>query len=76
MIGRVLFLSAVAMVAYRYITRSNKQIARLSEPQGSVTLLPSEPPVAALTPSLATEAGRPARVAPRLSAAAEDPSRR
>jgi hypothetical protein len=70
MIGRILFLSAAAFVAYRYIGRSNKKVQQqLSQKPGSIDILPAE----TTRPSLSAEAGTPAR---RLSPAAEDLSRR
>ena len=41
--GRILFLSAVALVAYRYIARSNKAIAA---GKGGVEILPPAPATA------------------------------
>jgi len=72
MIGRILFLSAAAFVAYKYIGRSNQKAEReLAEAPGTVQILPPEPG-ASVAPSAATESLQPARTTQRLSAAAED----
>ena len=39
--GRILFLSAVAFVAYRYIARSNQRHQQLPSGDNKVELLPS-----------------------------------
>jgi hypothetical protein len=46
MIGRVLFLSAVAYASYLYVLRSNRKAKRELERQGRGTaeFLPAEPP--------------------------------
>jgi hypothetical protein len=46
--GRILFLSAVALVAYRYIVRSNKQHQALND-GNTVEVLPPSPASATTT---------------------------
>jgi hypothetical protein len=72
MIGRVIFLTAAAFVGYRYIRRSNQQVQKeIAEAPGTVQILPPDES-ATLISGAATESLRTPRVAPRLSAAAED----
>lgn len=70
--GRILFLSAVAYLAYRYIGRSNQKHQQIAS-QNGVEVLPPATTVAAL-PAPATETK--ALPAGRSSLAAEsDPQR-
>jgi hypothetical protein len=41
--GRILFLSAVALVAYRYIARSNQRHQAIAAGKGGVEVLPLAP---------------------------------
>ena len=41
--GRILFLSAVALVAYRYIARSNQRHQAIAAGKGEVEVLPPAP---------------------------------
>jgi|RhiMethySRZTD1v2_1073278.scaffolds.fasta_scaffold5641468_1 hypothetical protein len=41
--GRILFLSAVALVAYRYIARSNQRHQAIAAGKGGVEVLPPVP---------------------------------
>jgi len=75
MIGRILFLSAAAFVSWRYIRRSNARVQEIQEAPGTVNILPPER-TASTEPGAASEPGRAPRQTPKLSAAAEDLSRR
>ena len=79
MIGKILFLSGAAFVAYRYISRSNKKARELRNVRDLAQILPPEPASvevdssARLLPSAAaTERLRDKRPATAHSPAAED----
>ena len=46
--GRILFLSAVAFLAYKYISKSNERHQALPAPKGGVEVLP--PPAKSVLP--------------------------
>jgi hypothetical protein len=79
MIGRIIFLSASAYLAYRYIARSNRKAREVRGKTGTTEILPAEaaarepvPAPKALPSGSATiEAGRPVRSTAQLSSAAE-----
>ncbi|HYO80635.1 MAG TPA: hypothetical protein VES20_04480 [Bryobacteraceae bacterium] len=76
MVGRILFLSAAAYLAYRYIGRSNKKARELRESSGAQEVLSAaHEPIgdqARLLPSeAATEPGKAARTLVQTSTAAE-----
>lgn len=80
MIGKILFLSGAAFVAYRYITKSNRKARELRQKRDLTQILPPEPASieiessARLLPSGdATERLRQKRPATVGSAAAEFP---
>ena len=78
MIGKILFLSGAAFVAYKYIGRSNKKARELRNVRDLQQILPPEPAAhvesaARLLPSgSATEQLRDKRPATASSSAAED----
>lgn len=79
MIGKILFLSGAAFMAYKYIARSNKKAKELRQVRDLAHILPPEPAAvdvdssARLLPSeAATERLRDKRPATAHSAAAED----
>lgn len=82
MIGKILFLSGAAFMAYRYITSSNKKANELRQVRDLAQILPPEPAVeiessARLLPgTAATERLRDKRPATAHSLAAEDLSGR
>ena len=82
MIGKILFLSGAAFVAYRYIASSNKKAKELRQVRDLAQILPPEAAVevessARLLPSgAATERLRDKRPATAQSLAAEDLSGR
>lgn len=59
--GRILFLSAVALVAYRYIVRSNLRHQSLDSGKGGVEVLPPTTPAA----TTAVSQGRPTAIEAR-----------
>ena len=68
--GRILFLSAVAYLAYRYIGKSNKAHEAIASSAGNTEVLPAaERESAALVPAAPMEIA----VAPRSAAAEPDP---
>jgi hypothetical protein len=69
--GRILFLSAMAYLAYRYIAKSNKRHQEIATQLGNAEVLPpAEREPAALAP-----AQMPAELAaPRSAAAEPDPA--
>lgn len=68
--GRILFLSAVALLAYKYIARSNQKHQPLDAPDQALKTLPPAQPVKA---SVIEEA--PKLVAAGSRAAEPDPGR-
>lgn len=66
--GRILFLSAVAYLAYRYITRSNQKVREIEGKKGTVEILPPEQPGVRGAAAEALPGPKPVA---RLSAAAE-----
>ena len=79
MIGKILFLSGAAMVAYRYIAQSNKKAKELRQVRDLADILPPETAAvevessARLLPSgAATERLRDKRPATAQSPAAEE----
>jgi hypothetical protein len=65
--GRILFLSAMAYLAYRYIGRSNKKHEEIAANAGNTEVLPAaSQPSAALAPAPQT-----AKLLTKSSAAAE-----
>ncbi len=84
MIGRIVFLSAVAFAAYKYINRNNQKVKQelASAARGTVEILPPDKS-AKVIPSNATETLRAPRIplgarqlTGRPSAATEDLSNR
>jgi hypothetical protein len=70
--GRILFLSAVAYLAYRYIGRSNKKHEEIAAKLGKTEVLaPASKPSAAVTPAAQT----PKLLKPASSAVEPDPQR-
>ena len=79
MIGKILFLSGAALVAYKYIARSNKKVKELRQVRDLAQILPPDTAAvevdssARLLPSgAATERLRDKRPATALSSAAEE----
>ena len=68
--GRILFLSAVAYLAYRYIGRSNAKHGAIASSAGTDVLPPAPAESAALAPAAPVTAELSA---PRSSAAEPDP---
>ena len=66
--GRILFLSAVAYLAYRYIGKSNARHGAIASSGGTEVLPPAPAESAALAP-----APVPQLAAPRSAAAEPDP---
>ena len=78
--GRIFFLSAVALLAYKYIARSNQKHQPLDAPGQAKDLLPSAAPpppvITASTRSLAAETdAQPKLVAAGSRAVEPDPGR-
>ena len=83
--GRILFLSTVAFLAYRYISKSNQRHQSLpaGEKKGALEILPPAPTTSSLTspstPAIRSAATEPVphpRLIPTTSRAAEaDPVR-
>ncbi len=75
--GRILFLSAVAFIAYKYIARSNQRHQQLPSADASAELLPPASSQSSPAPTLsAVEPDRPVRELAVVSSAVEpDPSR-
>ena len=77
MIGRILFLSGAAFLAYRYITKSNRKARELRQAADTQQVLPpaAETPILesarVLPPSAATEEKRASRTVIDNSPAAE-----
>lgn len=74
MIAKLLFFSAAAYMAYRYIGTSNKKAKELNQAtsaRGTVEILPPDP-----AESKATESLKPSRTTALVSPAAEDLGRR
>jgi hypothetical protein len=69
--GKILFLSAMAFMAYRYITRTNRKAQQITEAQGTVQILPPERTENLLPAGRAVEALPEAKSAPRISGAVE-----
>lgn len=74
--GRIVFLSAVAFLAYKYISRSNKRHQALTPgAEGALEILPPTPSTAKVTAplsrGLATESTPAVRVLATTSRAAE-----
>jgi hypothetical protein len=68
--GRILFLSAVALVAYRYIVRSNLRHQPLNSGKGNVEILPPTTPAPRAAVSEARPAATEARPQQQLVGAA------
>jgi len=78
MIGRILFLTAAAYAGYLYIRRSNRKAQQISQPPGTVEILPPEPasvPAARATETALSAAVQPVRQlrAPVMRSRASEP---
>lgn len=69
--GKVLFLSAMAYLAYRYIAKSNRKVREIADQAGTVQILPPERTAGELPPGRAVELLPPAKPVHHLSDAAE-----
>jgi hypothetical protein len=63
--GRILFLSAVAFMAYKYIARSNQRHQQLPSGDNTVELLPATPTLSDVKTAAKLTAVEPDRQAPR-----------
>ena len=63
--GRILFLSAVAFMAYKYIARSNQRHQQLPSGDNNVELLPAAPTLSDVTLASKLAAVEPDRQAQR-----------
>jgi hypothetical protein len=71
--GRILFLSAVALLAYKYIARSNQKHQSLDAPDQALDLLP--PTTTAVRPSASESRPEPKLVVAGSRAVEPDPGR-